>query len=296
MSTKFLVNLDLNKNQLLNAVIQNLGSHPTTGMVEGQIYANTTDHKMYRYSNNAWVELGGSGGAGDVTGPASSTDANLAKFSGAGGKTLADSGVSTSSVSDAVSQKHTQNSDTGTSGTTFQLDNGNTGPKLKNNAGVLEVRNAADSGYADLTVANLTVSGTTTTVNSTTVAIADNVIVLNKDVTGSPTTNGGIEVERGTADNASLIWDESTDAWKAGTAGAELSLARKYAANIGNGTDTTIVVTHGLGTQDVAVSVRLVASPYSQVLCDVEHTSTTTVTLKFAVAPTTAELRVTVIG
>jgi hypothetical protein len=44
---------------------------------------------------------------------------------------------------------HTQNTDTGTTQTTFQIDSGNSGPKLKNNAGVLEARNAADDDYAD---------------------------------------------------------------------------------------------------------------------------------------------------
>ena len=38
-----------------------------------------------------------------------------------------------------------------------------------------------------------------------------------------------------------------------------------YAQNIGNGSATSIVVTHNLGTQDVKVSLRQVASPYATV-------------------------------
>lgn len=39
---------------------------------------------------------------------------------------------------------------TGTLSTTFQIDSDASGPKLKNNAGILEVRNAADDDYADI--------------------------------------------------------------------------------------------------------------------------------------------------
>lgn len=61
---------------------------------------------------------------------------------------------------------------------------------------------------------NLTVSGTVTTVNTETINLADNIITLNSNYIGStPTENGGIEVERGTIANVSLVWNESTDRW-----------------------------------------------------------------------------------
>ncbi len=71
---------------------------------------------------------------------------------------------------------------------------------------------------------NLTVSGTTTTVNSETVTVNDNIIVLNNNESGTPSQNGGIEIERGTSTNASLIWNEAQDKWYAGLAGAEVEL------------------------------------------------------------------------
>lgn len=61
---------------------------------------------------------------------------------------------------------------------------------------------------------NLTVSGTTTQVNSNQVNIGDNIIVLNADETSAPTQNAGFEVERGSASNVQLIWNEGTDAWQ----------------------------------------------------------------------------------
>ena len=60
---------------------------------------------------------------------------------------------------------------------------------------------------------DLVVNGTTTTVNSNTVDIGDSVLTLNADETGTPSQDSGLEVERGTADNVSLLWSEGTDRW-----------------------------------------------------------------------------------
>lgn len=61
---------------------------------------------------------------------------------------------------------------------------------------------------------DLTVNGTTTTLNTETLAIEDNIVVLNSGITGSPTLNAGIEVERGTSTNTVLRWNETTDKWE----------------------------------------------------------------------------------
>lgn len=153
---------------------------------------------------------------------------------------------------------HTQNTDTGTTQTTFQVDSGNAGPRLKNNGGVLEVRNATDTGYSDIIVGNVTIKGNTTTIESETLAIGDSTIVLNQEYAGStPTENGGILVERGTLTNAALLWDESSDRWMAGLAGSEVPIARKYSTTF---TSTNLVagvltVTHNLGQQNCHVEI-----------------------------------------
>jgi len=60
---------------------------------------------------------------------------------------------------------------------------------------------------------DFTVSGTTTTVNTTELNVEDNIVTLNYGVTGTPSLDAGIEVERGDETNAQLLWDESAGAW-----------------------------------------------------------------------------------
>lgn len=61
---------------------------------------------------------------------------------------------------------------------------------------------------------DLTVSGTTTSINTETLTVDDNVIVLNNNVTSSPSENAGIEVERGTSANVLVRWNETSDKWE----------------------------------------------------------------------------------
>jgi polygalacturonase len=53
-----------------------------------------------------------------------------------------------------------------------------------------------------------------------------------------------------------------------------------YAVDLLGG--SSVVVDHGMGTLDVQAQVRRTVAPYDVVLCDVEHTSINTVTLRFA--------------
>lgn len=73
-------------------------------------------------------------------------------------------------------------------------------------------------------------------------------------------------------------------------------VVRKYAVSLGDGSATSYTITHNLGTRDVTVALYEVASPYAEVLADVEHTTTNTITVKFSVAPTTDQFRVVVHG
>lgn len=70
---------------------------------------------------------------------------------------------------------------------------------------------------------DLTVHGTTVTLNTETLQVEDNIIVLNKNIAGTPTLNAGLEVERGTSPNVyPILWDESIDRSRWGDAAGAL--------------------------------------------------------------------------
>lgn len=66
---------------------------------------------------------------------------------------------------------------------------------------------------------------------------------------------------------------------------------KSYAADVGDGSSTTITVTHNLGTRDVQVAVREASSPYAYGDPTVKAATTNTVTLEFATAPSSGQYR-----
>ncbi len=104
------------------------------------------------------------------------------------------------------------------------------------------VGTTSDVTFNDTVVnGNLTVNGTTTTVNTETLNLADNQIVLNSNETGTPTQNGGIEIERGTAANKTLVWNEADDKW---TVGSETFVAGTFEGALsGNASTATTLQT-----------------------------------------------------
>lgn len=72
-------------------------------------------------------------------------------------------------------------------------------------------------------------------------------------------------------------------------------VSRKYATAVGNGSLTSIPVTHNLGTRDVTVQVYD-ATTYERIMVDEVRTDANTVTLSFAVAPSSGAYRVVVTG
>ena len=57
MATKFLTNLDLNTNQILNATFEKLGADPNTNLFEGRMFYHTGDDAVKYYTGAAWETL-----------------------------------------------------------------------------------------------------------------------------------------------------------------------------------------------------------------------------------------------
>jgi len=121
----------------------------------------------------------------------------------------------------------------------------------------------------DLTLSgNLTVNGTTTTVASTNTTVSDGLIELANGATGTPVNDSGIVIERGSADNAFIGFDESADKFIVGTGtftGAstgDLNVTTgTLVANVeGNVTATAVTVNGTLDIEEVFEKVSIGSS------------------------------------
>jgi hypothetical protein len=323
MAKKYLVSIDLNKNELLNARIQNLGAAPSAP-VSGQLYYNTQDNIMYFWNGSEWISTSGSleviqdaigtyinGGTGltvsynDSTGTTTVDLDDTSVSSGSYGSTTK---VPTFDV-DAQGRL----TSAGEVDLIIPLDAQTTGDYVATIAGTAnEITVSPNSGHnAAVTIGlpdnveitgnlqvggNLNVVGTVNSVNTTQINIEDNKVKLNSNFTGTPTTDAGILVERGLESDVEILWNETSDKWTLTNDGSSYhAIARKYAETLGLSA-TSYTVTHNLGTTDVTVQIFEAASPYAQVEADVKRTSSNTVTIDFAVAPSAGEFKVVVVG
>jgi hypothetical protein len=186
-----------------------------------------------------------------------------------------------------------------------------------------ELDSATDGVQSVTAGTGITIGGTTT---NPSVALSANGVTatqLNTSVAGNGLTGGGgtaLAVNAGTGleivSDAVRIAAAAAGNGLTGGAGSALAVGagtgisvtadavaidtavvvRKSSFNVGDGTATSYVLTHNLGTRDVQVTVYTNAAPYDEVLADVEHTDTNTVTLRFANAPAANAYRATVQG
>ena len=147
-----------------------------------------------------------------------------------------------------------------------------TGVTLTNNSGetatpTIAIGQAVGTGasvtFAEITTTgnvviggDLTVSGNTTTVNTEQLNVEDNIITLNSGVTGAPTLNSGVEINRGTSTDVAILWNETTDKWTFTNDGTnyanlgDVTAAALIAAAGGDGTNGQALTTNGSGVLD----------------------------------------------
>ena len=257
MSHKLLTNLDLNHNQLINALVENLAVAPESPQV-GQIYFNTQESKFKVYDGQTWQTLNDDISADSIVETINKSQALIDKDNINGLTEMIDN-VSMSGT-DILSAINAEDSD----GTIKQDKVEGLSKALASKEPKGEAKKQSDNAldgakkYADEKIQEL-------------VGLASS--------EGDPLK----ELE-------DLIKANKNDL-------KELSaVARKYSEEIGDGVATEITVNHNLNSKDVVVSVAESKSPYSVVLTDVEITDENSVLIRTSKPVESKALRVTVIG
>lgn len=360
MAQKFLVPIDLNKNELQNVKIQNLATAPGSPVV-GQIYFDTALVTLRQWNGTAWINLDATK-ATSIPLSALATDP-LARANHTGTQTA-------STISDlAATVKAYKLSDF--AAPTTALSAGSL--TIQNVATPVNSTDAANKQYVDdnlaglswkdevkcASTANLTLSGlaaidgytpsagdrilvkdqTTTSANGIYVAASGAWTRATDADTAAEITGAVMFVMNGTTNGGQRFVLTTTGTIVLGTTGLSFGIfgggtsysagngltlsgstfavnpaasggisvaaggvsvdstivAKKYSALIGNGSLTSIAVTHNLNSQDAHVIVREVSSN-AVVFCDVVMTDANNVTLGFTTAPASNALRVSVIG
>tara|TARA_B100000003_G_scaffold197785_1_gene202090 strand:+ start:1314 stop:2267 length:954 start_codon:yes stop_codon:yes gene_type:complete len=312
MAIKYLNSLDLNKNQLQNAVIQTASSDPSSP-VAGQIYYNTTDNVIKFYNGSAFVSAGG-----DITEIQTTTSNQLAITSGTG--PIPSLAITTGAVANNGTALATgdQIYDFVTVGINARIQNVTDPTGAQDVAtkayvdsvatGLLEYKggyNASTNSPALTGGSNIASDkGDTYTVTADGTFISEqvrvgDVIIVEEAISASSTpalskftivqSNVDLATAAATA-GAAVKGISGYDSNNFSVSSGFVSL-KKFSANIGDGSNTSYTVNHALGSRDVIVQLYDNSS-YDTVFADVVRTDVNNVTITFGAAPSTNDIRV----
>jgi len=318
MALSYLTDINLNKNELQNVVIQKLATDPSSGQTAGWIIYNTSDNQLKVYDGSNWTNVGGDITGVDITagtglsGTVSTTSgqhtqtinlANTAVTAGSYGSataiptfTVDAQGRLTAAGEASITTVLTIDGDSTTQDVALATDD----LKIIGTSNEIETavtKSGTDVSLTiglpnDVTIGNdltvlgdLQVTGTTTTNNVETVSTSNGIIF---EGTVADAHEGTLLAGALTADVTYTLPD------KTGTVAMTSDITdRFYATSIGDGSATSYTVTHNLGSQDVIVQLYD-SSSLDTVFADVVRTSTSVVTIDFAAAPTANDIRVLV--
>jgi uncharacterized Zn-binding protein involved in type VI secretion len=344
-----LSNQDFNQNEIQNAVLQPLGSAPSSPVL-GQFYLNTAGglNLWTWWNGSAWVIAPR---LDQIPAPSAPVALNSQQITG-----LADpSGAQHAATQNYVLGRKVTDLTAPTapfSMNSQKITNVGTATTAGDATDYTFVTNAVEAARQGLTLknpvataigTNVTIASPGATINGVTMATNDRFLAYGQ-TTGS---ENGIYVWNGAATPATRAVDadvfgelqDGTQTWAmAGTANGNVqfrqtatltsftgqtwipvaagttytftsplvdtsgtvtlstAVPRSYSTNFGDGSATSYVITHNLGTRAVNVTVFRNSTPWDEVQCDNERTSTNTVTLRPSVAPTTDQFTVVVSG
>lgn len=294
MAIPFLSPVDLNRNELLNARIQNLAAAPTHGA--GIVYFDTATGLLGVSNGTVWSYLsvaslnveevqdvvGAMFGSSTVVtaayndpngtivltiAPGQITNAMVAAGAGITADKLADGSLNKI----FLAAERTKLTDIATGATANSSD-----AALRDRTTHTGLQTASTISDFTTAVRNL-ISETVGLAPATLDTLVELANALGNDANFASTMTTALSNK---ADKTSLS--------AVATAGTYASLTGKptFAATVGDGAATSYVVTHSLGTQNVAITLRLAVAPFTHYEVEKRSTSSTTVTLVFAVAPT----------
>lgn len=325
MAKKFLVNLDLAKNQILNAAIQNLPTAPSAP-VAGQIYYNTIDSRIYFWDGNTWVDMSGDirdviGGLGLTANDSNgiitldiNVDNNSIEISGdaikvkdggidiykiANLSTSIESNYSDSAIPTAYAVKTYVDSIVGGLG---NLEGG-WDVSFNGTFPVVYSPNLIKKGdyWYSITAGQISSNqgSIPIEVGDVLIALTDNagsndayawlVLQVNKDQ-ATETSLGLVRIADQTTVNTGTDDTEAVTPLKLKTY-LDANVGG-YAQNVGDGSSTSFLISHNLNTFDIVVSIFSNFSPREEVFADVQLTGPDDIMVTFAVAPSFGEFRV----
>lgn len=197
---------------------------------------------------------------GAVTGPTSAVTDRIAVFSGTSGKVIKDGGQTVQEViNSAVSA-------VGTIGNGILTVSGSTDLSGTGTFNANQTENTSIS----ITHANIT---RTNTSSSETKGNGDSFTVVDGVTTNARGHVSGVNTKTIT-----------------------LTGLKKFTSDVGNGSLSNITITHGLGTEDVTITLREKSGSKAIVHTDIEIVDVNNVLLRFASAPTANQYRIVILG
>lgn len=321
MAQKFLTDITMGLGtSIINLVVDPRSSAPSSP-VEGQVYYNTVDDVLYYYNGTAWQTFG------DVTAVLTPSGSALSG-GGTGGAVTLQVVVDNSTIE--INTNSIRIKDLGVTfaklATAAWTDSitGNSSVKLTTENAVKTYVDATVAGIGNLeggfaagsatefpTAAGGTKKGdywyvtSNGTVNGAILKVGDVIIAAINNPNVTTTTDWIIlqtNVDQATETVAGIAKIATQAETNTGTNDTNIVTPLKlktffdtsvggFAANVGNGSSLSFVLTHNLNTLDVIVQVVEVSTG-DTVYTDIARTSVNTVTVTFASAPTTNQYRI----